>query len=233
MVRAGERGFHVSVMLFNGWSIHNKGEGNPWDRHPFNRENNLHRIDGDPDARGEGSDVHTLRVPAITRLQEAYVDKVVATVGDLDHVLWEISNESPRESVAWQYHFIHYLRAIDPHRHPIGMTATFPGNRNEDLFREPRRLDLPRQQGGLAQESAPGGRPEGGDRGHRSPLGDRRRRGVGAEGLPAGHHLAYMDPLDDDPVREAARRAIGSGNRESLSATSRTFRPEGDPAIGL
>ena len=71
MVRAGERGFYVSVMLFNGWSIHNKGEGNPWDRHPFNRENNVNGIDGDPDARGEGSDVHTLRVPAITRLQEA------------------------------------------------------------------------------------------------------------------------------------------------------------------
>jgi hypothetical protein len=39
-------------------------------------------IDGDPDARGEGSDVHTLRIPEITHLQEAYVDKVVATVGD-------------------------------------------------------------------------------------------------------------------------------------------------------
>jgi hypothetical protein len=72
------------------------------------------KIDGDPDARGEGSDVHTLRVPEITHLQETYLDKVVSTVGDLDHILWEISNESPQESLPWQYHLIHYLRSIDP-----------------------------------------------------------------------------------------------------------------------
>jgi hypothetical protein len=81
-------------------------------------ENNHNRIDGDPDARGEGSDVHTLRVPDITRLQGAYVAKVVETVGDQDHVLWEISNENPRESVPWQYHLIRYLRRIDPSATP-------------------------------------------------------------------------------------------------------------------
>ncbi len=83
VVLAGERGFYAGVMLFNGWSIHDNGEGNPWDHHPFNFRNNINRIDGDPDACGDGLDVHTLRVPAITRLQEAYVEKVVATLGDL------------------------------------------------------------------------------------------------------------------------------------------------------
>src|SRR3954447_7845213 len=34
-----------------------------------------------------------LRVPEITRLQEAYVAKVVATVGDQDHVLWDLERE--------------------------------------------------------------------------------------------------------------------------------------------
>jgi hypothetical protein len=209
VARAGERGFYVAVMLFNGWSIHDKGEGNPWDRHPFNRRNNLQGIDGDPDARGEGTDVHTLRVPAITRLQEAYVDQVVATVGDLDHVLWEIANESPHESVTWQYHLIRYLRASDPHRHPIGMTATFPGNRNEDLLASPADWISPGNRGGWRRNP---------------PLAEGRKIvivdtdhlwGIGGDAawvrkvFGAGHHLAYMDPLDDDPVREGARRAMG------------------------
>jgi hypothetical protein len=214
VVRAGERGFYVSVMLFNGWSIHDKGEGNPWDRHPFNRRNNLQWIDGDPDARGEGSDVHTLRVPAITRLQEAYVDQVVATVGDLEPVLWEIANESPQESVAWQYHFIRYLRAIDPHRHPIGMTATFPGNRNQDLFASPADWISPGNRGGWRRNPPPAD-------GRKIVIVDTDHLwGIGGDGtwvhkvFAAGHHLAYMDPLDDglgNPVREAARRAMGEG----------------------
>ena len=112
-VRAGERGFYVSVMLFNGWSIHDNGEGNPWDRHPFNCLNNVNGIDGDPDARGDGKEIHSLRIPAVTRLQEAYVRKVVEAVGDLDHVLWEISNESPGASRDWQYHLIRFLKDLE------------------------------------------------------------------------------------------------------------------------
>jgi hypothetical protein len=209
VVRAGERGFYVSVMLFNGWSIHNKGEGNPWPRHPFNRENNLNRIDGDPDARGEGSDVHTLRVPEITRLQEAYIDKVVNTVGDLDPILWEISNESPQESFPWQYHLIHYLRKIDPRRHPIGLTATFPGNRNEDLLRSPADWISPGNQGGWRKN------PPKAD-GRKVVIVDTDHLwGIGGDAawvrkvFRAGHHPAYMDPLDEDKGREGARGAMG------------------------
>ena len=210
VVRAGERGIYVSVMLFNGWSIHNKGEGNPWDRHPFNRENNHNGIDGDPDGRGEGTDVHTLRLPEITRLQEAYVAKVVETVGDQDHVLWEISNESPGESVPWQYHLIRYLRKIDPAGHPIGMTATFPGNRNEDLFESPADWISPGNKGGWRKN------PPKAD-GRKIVIVDTDHLwGIGGDAewvrkvFEAGHHLAYMDPLDEDEVREGARRAMGS-----------------------
>ncbi|HEY9422894.1 MAG TPA: DUF4038 domain-containing protein [Thermoanaerobaculia bacterium] len=208
-VRAGERGFYVGVMLFNGWSIHSKGFGNPWDHHPFNRLNNVNGIDGDPDARGEGSDVHTLRVPAVTRLQEIYMEKVVETVGDLDHVLWEISNESPRASLDWQFHMARRLREIDGGRHPIGVTATFPGNRNEDLFASPADWISPGNKGGWRRSPPPAD-------GSRVVLVDTDHLwGIGGDAgwiwkvFLRGHHPIYMDPLDDDPIREGARRAMG------------------------
>jgi hypothetical protein len=215
VARAGERGFYVSVMLFNGWSIHDKGEGNPWDRHPFNRRNNVNGIDGDPDARGEGSDVHTLRVPAITRLQEAYLEKVVAAVGGQDHVLWEISNESPRESRDWQYHLIRYLRSVDRGRHLVGMTACFPGNRNADLFQSPADWVSPGNKGGWRHDPPPAD-------GSKVVLVDTDHLwGIGGgpdwvwKTFLRGHHPLYMDPLDGDPVREAARRAMGETLRFS------------------
>lgn len=209
VVRAGERGYHVSVMLFNGWSIHDKGEGNPWDRHPCNRRNNVDGVDGDPDARGDGRDVHTLRVPAVTRLQETYLDEVVRTVGDQDHVLWEISNESPGESRDWQYHLIRYLRGADGGRHPIGMTACFPGNRNEDLFRGPADWVSPGNQGGWRRSPPPadGSRVVLVDTDHLWGIGG-GRDWVWKTFL-RGHQPLYMDPLDDDPIREEARRAMG------------------------
>ena len=44
--------------------------------HPFNPANNVNGIDGDPNADGRGLEVHTLAIPAVLRLQEAYVRKV-------------------------------------------------------------------------------------------------------------------------------------------------------------
>lgn len=206
---AGRRGFQAGVMLFNGWSIHSKGEGNPWDRHPFNRRNNVNGIDGDPDARGEGSDLHTLRVPAATRLQEAYVAEVVRTVGDLPHVLWEISNESPGESREWQYHLIRHLKEIDRHRHLVGMTYAFPGGTNEDLFRSPADWISPGNKGGWRRSPPPAD-------GRKVVLVDTDHLwGIGGgrdwvwKTFLRGHHPVYMDPLDDDPERIGARRALG------------------------
>ena len=212
---AGERGFYVSVMLFNVWSIHDKGEGNPWDRHPFNRRNNVNGIDGDPNARGEGSDLHTLRVPAATRLQEAYVEEVVRTVGDFDHVLWEISNESQGESHAWQVHLVLHLNTIDGGRHPVGMTYAFPGGRNADLFAGPADWVSPGNKGGWRRSPPPAD-------GRKVVLVDTDHLwGIGGgrdwvwKTFLRGHHPIYMDPLDNDPDREGARRAMGDTLRLS------------------
>jgi hypothetical protein len=227
-VRARQRGFHVAVMLFNGWSIHDNGEGNPWPRHPFNRTNNLNGIDGDPDARGEGTDVHTLRIPAVTRLQEAYVRKVVETVGDLD-ILWEISNESPGESRDWQYHLIRYLKTLSPH--PVGMTSCFPRGRNEDLFRSPADWISPNHRGGYKRSPPPA------DGSKVILLDTDHLWGIGGDrawvwkSFAAGHHPIYMDPLDADPEREDARRAMGQtrrlAERIDLARTVVLYLPRG------
>jgi hypothetical protein len=138
---AGERGIYVAVMLFNGWSVaYPKGSHrlqNPWHGHPYNRNNNVNGIDGDPNRDDSGIETHELINPRILRLQEAYVRKVVDTVNDLDNVLYEISNESHVNSVRWQHHMIDFIQAYErtlPKQHPVGMTVAFPKGSNDDLF---------------------------------------------------------------------------------------------------
>jgi hypothetical protein len=138
VIDARDRGIYVSVMLFNGWSIDRKGGGgDPWKYHPFNRENNVNGVDGDPNHDGSGAETHTLQIARVTQIQEAYVRKVIDTVGDLDNVLYEISNESNTDSLQWQYHFIAYIKsheATRASRHPVGMTPRWPEGSNVDVL---------------------------------------------------------------------------------------------------
>jgi len=97
VIEAGTRGVYVSVMLFNGWSVTTKPGfelNNPWKGHPFNVANNINGIDGDTNHDGLGLESQMLGNAALTALQDAYVRKVIDAVGDLDNVLYEISNES-------------------------------------------------------------------------------------------------------------------------------------------
>jgi hypothetical protein len=127
VIAARDRGIYVSIMLFQGWSIEQKEPTyNKWPVHWFNAANNINGINGDPDNDGNGHEVHTLAIPAITTRQDAYVRKVVDTVNDLDNVLYEITNESHTQSVQWQYHIInliHQYQAGKPQQHPVGMTS--------------------------------------------------------------------------------------------------------------
>jgi hypothetical protein len=141
VVEAGQHGIYVSVMLFQGFSSQRKniGGGNPWTGHPFNSSNNVNGINGDPSGNDNGEEVHSLVVPAITSLQEAYVRKVVDTLNDLDNVLYEISGDAPVSSRDWQYYMINYLKnyeAAKPKQHPVGMSYLYLGTTN-DLFASP------------------------------------------------------------------------------------------------
>jgi hypothetical protein len=125
VLAARDRGIYVSIMLFQGWSIYDHGHGDPWTIHYFNQANNINGVDGDPGHAGHGRDVHRLRVPAITALQEAYVRKVIDTVNDLDNIFYEITNETVIDSKDWQYHIIKFIKEYEakkPRQHPVGMT---------------------------------------------------------------------------------------------------------------
>jgi hypothetical protein len=145
IIAAGKRGIYVSVMLFEGWSIERKAKkgreherGNPWLGHPFNRNNNINGIDGDPDKDDEGKETHMLVVPEVTRLQETYIKKTIDELNDLDNILWEISNESHGDSVKWHYHIIKFIKEYEktkPKQHLVGMTGYCATN--EELFGSP------------------------------------------------------------------------------------------------
>jgi len=137
VIDAGARGIYVSVMLFDGWSVEEKGDNafaNPWLGHPFNSANNINGINGDPNGDLSGRETQQLAIPAVTSLQEAYVRAVVDAVNDLDNVIYEISNESDGSADSWQYHMISFIRSYEatkPKHHPIGMSVPFPGTNAE------------------------------------------------------------------------------------------------------
>ena len=89
---ARERDIYVGVMFFQGFSLDkrqgNAKTGNAWHGHPFNAANNVNGVNGNPSGDDSGHEIHELIVPEVTRLQEAFVRKVIYTVGHLDNVLW-------------------------------------------------------------------------------------------------------------------------------------------------
>lgn len=70
-----DRGIYVSIMLFEGWGIYFMKSEWRWDGHPFNVNNKINGIDGDPNRDGKGLESHALQIPSIVKLQEQYVKK--------------------------------------------------------------------------------------------------------------------------------------------------------------
>jgi hypothetical protein len=160
--------------------------------------------------------VHGLRVAAITELQRRYVERVVATVGDLGGVLWEVSNESPGGSREWQGQMLEWVRRCDGSRgwsHPAGLTSCFPGGDNAELFASSADWVSPNRRGGWMRT------PPAND-GRKVVLLDTDHLwGIGGDAAWVwrsflnGNQPLYMDPLDVDATREEARRAMGVARR--------------------
>jgi hypothetical protein len=237
---ARAQGIYVSIMLFQGWSIYSHGHGNPWPIHPFHAANNVNGIDGDRDKDGEGKEVHSLEMPAVTRLQEAYVRKVIDTVNDFDNVLYEVTNETAIYSKNWQYHIVNFVKQYEKTKskqHPIGMTAFDSGREGsmDALLRGPADWISPQNDG------------ESGDYQSDPPAADGRKVivsdtdhlwGVGGgrdwvwKSFTRGHQPIYMDPLrkgdkseDEEMEMEGARKAMGQTRRFAERVALREMKP--------
>jgi len=129
-IAARDRGIYVSIMLFQGYAL--QFGRNPTDGFPLDGRNNINGVDA-----GTGYASHTLRNPAVTVRQDAYVKKVIDTVNDLDNVLYEISNESGAYATGWQYHMINFIQRYEAgkrRKHPVGMSFQYAGGTNAELF---------------------------------------------------------------------------------------------------
>ena len=220
-----DNGIYVIIMLFQGFSIVEKGHNDPWKGHPMNKANNINVIDGDPDRDGKGLEVRDLAYPAITAFQEAYVRKVIDTVNDLDNVLYEITNEDDGtpEDIAWQYHIIEFIKKYEagkPRQHLVGMTVPWPLGNNRQLFDSPADWISPNSEGGYQTDppAADGRKVIINDTDHSFFFTGLQR--VGIEGQRAwvwknftrGNQTMFMDPyLDPAPWYVLTRNGPQSG----------------------
>jgi len=227
---AQRRGFYVSVMLFEGWSA--QFERQPWRSHghPFFPDNNVNGLNPDLDRDGTLQEVYTLRLPRIRRIQEAYVRKVVDTVGRYDNVLYEIANESGAFSIPWQYRMIDYVRRYERARglraHPVGMSYVH-GDSGRALFRsradwvapsDHRYIDDPpaasaRRVTVIDTDHLCGGCPDA---------------SFPWRAFTRGYNPIYMDELTDQARPEAIRRAMGATRRYAKRIDLVHMAPRGD-----
>lgn len=123
---AEERGIYVMVMLFESWASSDI-TSTPNDWHVFSHPNNINGVDvASKVEEGWMVEWMALASPEVTRLQEAYVSRVVESLADAPNVLYEISNEAGRLSFAWQESFTSFIRGLESgrsHRHLVGISG--------------------------------------------------------------------------------------------------------------
>ena len=97
------------------------------DGYPLTGANNINGVDDGYVSGKQGINAVAMTAPnAITRYQDAYVEKVIDTLNDLPNVLWVVSEEAPPNSTWWNAHQIAHIRAYESHKahqHPIGYAA--------------------------------------------------------------------------------------------------------------
>ena len=179
----------------------------------MNLTNNVNRIHGDLDGDGEGYEIHELKIPEVTRIQEIFVRKVIDTVNDLDNVIYEISNECHGNSTEWHYHMIDLIHDYErnkPRQHPVWMSFQWDGLKgpgtNRNLFQSPASAISPgrrAQQGDYAEDPpcASGTKIVIVDSDHVNPT-NLERVDWAWKCFTRGLHPIFMD---DPPVKGAVR----------------------------
>jgi hypothetical protein len=118
-------GIYAGIYLFTGeWLNIFRCPG---DGFPFTGTNNINGIDDGYSGGPKGINSVTMTAPdAITKFQDAYVEKVIDTLNDVPNVLWIVSEEAPANSTWWNGHQISHIRAYEKRKafqHPIGYGA--------------------------------------------------------------------------------------------------------------
>ncbi len=221
---AGERGIYVSVMLFQGFDIdkrmpNQREQGNAWLGHPLHRDNNISGIDGNPKGNDSGNEIYTLEIPEVTRLQEAFVRRMIDAVNDCDNVIFEIGNECHQLSGPWQNHMIRFVKDYEatlPKRHLVGMTG-WPIKLPELLASDAHWISPPVHTAKYERLPAnDGAKISVIDSDHVDPLRSDFTRSWRC--FLQGHHFLLMDnyrdvrygaPSRPDPLFEAERQAMG------------------------
>ena len=222
---AQQRNIYVSIMLFEGFGTAFLDQA--WRFHPFNGANNVNGIDADLNNDGSGVEVHRMAHPAVTRLQERYVRRVIDAVNGFDNVLYEIANEPGARSVGWQYHMLRTVRAYQARkgkRHPVGISLAAPDGWNGQLYSS------------AADWVAPGGKrflsdPPAAPRSKVSIVDTDHVCGVCGgwdvvwKNFTRGHNVIFMDPEDAHPERVVARWAMGHARRYAQRLNLARARP--------
>jgi hypothetical protein len=119
---AAAKGIYVDVMLFFDYNPPGFNYGT-WASNPWNGANNVNGTTTDNVTVEQGTDPTTLA------LQEAYVAKVLDTLGNQPNVIYEVANEAryDPQTYAWEntiIDFVHQYEASDGYlQHPVGMTS--------------------------------------------------------------------------------------------------------------
>lgn len=144
VVQLQQNGIYAIVQLFDGLQLIYDRCTN--DGYPYSAGNNVNGVDDG--YRGGQSGTGSMTMIAsndVVRYQDAYVRKAIDTLNDLPNVLWEVSEESPLDSLWWQNHMIGLIHAYEGggtfegvtysrkrFRHPVGIGGLqCPGN---DVF---------------------------------------------------------------------------------------------------
>jgi hypothetical protein len=219
VTQARARGIYVSVMLFEGWQMQ-RTHDEPWQwrGHPFRKANNVNGVEGDLNRDGYGTEIHTLANRRILAIQRRYVRRVLATLADLDNVLYEIANESGGYSTAWQYHMIDFVKTVEAQRgglrHPVGMTFQHRGGDNAALYASAADWISPYGPEYMSDPptAGPGGKVILSDTDHHCGLAC-KDFSFAWRTFVRGMNPLYMDTWAADPDREAVRRALGATRR--------------------
>lgn len=228
---ARKHGLYVAVMLFEGWGP--QFQRAPWRSraHPFHPLNNVNGVSPDRNRDGRLHEIYTLGSPTVRSIQEAYVRKVIDTVGRFDNVLYEIANESGAFSIPWQYHMINVVRHHEAKRRlprrPVGMTFVHGDWDGHALYRSRAEWVAPKNPRHMTDPPAASAR--------KVTFSDTDHHGLGY-GDPTfpwrtfmrGYNPILMDELTPASWIEDIRYAMGNTRRYADRISLTRMAPRGD-----